>query len=105
MQRKSGIAHCRLGFSVHFFALALALAFAFGFGFTSFMGTPQQIRSQATQLQFLSTVTTTPHFSHAYFSPFRAILSPPQLVSLIQRHRLQIKKLCNPMKLKQKSDN
>jgi hypothetical protein len=91
MRRKSGVTSSNLVQLVYFFALALA----FAFGFTSFMGAPQHIRSQATQLQFLSTVTTTPHFSHSYFSPFRAIFSLPQNSGLNKKTLFEDKRLCD----------
>jgi hypothetical protein len=93
----------QLGAACVSFYFFLALALALAFGFTCFMGAPQHIRSQATQLQFSSTVTTTPHFSHSYVSPFRAIFSPPQTVSLIEKHCLKIKDY--DFKVQQSSDN
>jgi hypothetical protein len=85
---KGGAARCCPFFSVYFF---LALAFALAFGFASFMGTPQQIRSQGAQAQGSSTTTTTPHSSHSNFCPFRAILSPPLLFIIRKDGRLPIK--------------
>lgn len=48
--------------------LALDLA-----SFTGFIGTLQHIKSHEAHPQALSTTTTSPHFSHLYFSPFFVI--------------------------------
>lgn len=52
----------------HFLALGLA------FVLISFIGAPQQIKSQGVQPQPLSTTITTPHDSHLYFAPFFTIV-------------------------------
>jgi len=66
------------------FGLGLGFALAFDFSsLTGFMGTPQQITSQSSQLHTSSTKTISPHSSHLYFSPFFFAKKSPALPRLI----------------------
>jgi len=66
------------------FGLGLGFALAFDFSsLTGFMGTPQQIISQSSQLHTSSTKTISPHSSHLYFSPFFFAKKSPALPRLL----------------------